>query len=205
MFYLVEICIGIIFMLIDVGVLMTKIPSAYFKYASIVLCGIYAMYVYRQKDRLSSAIMLAIFLVLISDYLLLFTTYYVLGIAIFCIVQGCYLYLLQQSHKEVQEYFLFVIIGASLAIILHIPIFMIVTGVYICITIYNVYGSIRLFSFCHQKEKRYICATILLLCICDIFVALQYLQIYAGTYIWLFYLPSQLCLVRYLQVLQNKE
>jgi len=144
--------------------LLWFIDSSYLKYLSIMICFIYCL----KKGYGYGAFMI----VLIADYFLLWTYDYALGVLIFICLQ-CYYHLLFS-----QSFSFYIVL-----ILIVFPYLWTLALCYAILSLFNLYE-------CYQ-QKHWLFWTILLLGLCDICVALQYMTHISIRLIWLFYLPSQ--------------
>lgn len=122
----------------------------------------------------------------IADYLLLFTNYYIVGIFVFCIIQSGYMYVITKSNNVWYYALVYFIIMTFVPL----PILYRISFIYASFSLYNLCYTL------YQKEYN-LTLTILLLAICDIFVALSYFIDGLSIYIWVFYLPSQWFFIKY--------
>lgn len=186
MFYLLNICLGLIFIYLDIF----NYDSNIVKYFTIINNFIYLII-----NQVNKKAILASLFTVIADYFLLFTNYYVFGISCFIIVQYCYMELL--DYKTTNFFYILILFPLNPLII--------TTTIYVILSISNLITSFKLIN--HSKHHKYLFLTILFLLICDIFVSLTNINIQTfacfNKIIWIFYLPSQLFFV-YSQIVLEK-
>ncbi|MDO5519979.1 MAG: hypothetical protein Q4G58_05760 [bacterium] len=148
---------------------------------------------------------LAIGFTLISDTFLLLTEYNEWGVSSFVVVQLCYWYRLHKYQMvDLGVTFLLwiaVVVGISI-LRLSVDFLLLITSFYFICLLRNV-----IYSLVHRENKLFTIGLVLFLC-CDVNVGLfnltQYVSVPAEIYrvlyacssvlIWVFYLPSQVCL-----------
>lgn len=151
-------------------ILIVLYNSNSFKYLGIVFCLVYGLY-YRKKESW------VIILVLIADYCLLLKTYYRLGLLVFILVQCCY-----HNMLKGKRWFYIGLLGVFLWSIESLAM------IYAIMSFLNIKSA-----FC---QKHWLFNCLLLLGICDIGVALQFVLSVDIPWIWWFYLPSQVFFIR---------
>ena len=189
----------IAFLSLDIFSIPKTIESRYIKYASIVLCFLFAsLLTHTSADKRDSRyVVLALTFTLIADIFLLFTNYKITGIFVFCLMQLTYL------KRYNVRFFAAGIFFAAIAIIVYLllsiePLY-VISGLYATLI-----GSCFLATFRTQlPEFNLYCVRIAmaLFILCDIHVALydhlstssSYYQV-AAIAMWLFYLPAQFLL-----------
>ena len=139
------------------------------KYLSIVLCFFYTLN--QGRERLILAI------ILMADYCLLLQTYYHMGVFLFIVVQYFYHYF--YFHKNLWYLVLISLIGYHQLVFL--------SFIYLFFSLINIITA--------YKQHHWLIITLLLLALCDINVALQYIMKIKKPMIWIFYLPSQVYFV----------
>lgn len=139
------------------------------KWLSIFVCFLYA--VYQQEGYLETG------LIVMADGLLLNYIYIEVGIMIFMIVQCLY-------HQRMS----------------HDLFFYVLLLVFLCPNLYVLGMVYALMSFINLElafqTRHWLLITILLLALCDLCVAVQYLFLIDLSMIWWFYLPSQIYFVK---------
>ena len=173
--------------------------SLQLKYASMVLCFLLAIALYRQSNHKkdSKYVVIALFFTLIADIFLLFTTNDIAGIFFFCLVQLTYL---KRYNKKIFIFGL-CLIPAAILVYFFTPVapLFVFAGFY-AILILSCFIST---FYTELPPFNLMCVRVgmLLFILCDIHVALfnqlpsnvAYHQI-AAVAMWFFYLPSQLLL-----------
>lgn len=160
MFILIECILFILFLFCD---------FIFLKYLSIIVCFFYA--IYQRKEYC------LFFVILVADYILLWSQYYFWGIFLFMIVQCVYHYMMNGS--RVFYMFLFMFFSFS---------YIVLAMTYMIMTILNMIIAIQ--------KKHWLLVTIILLACCDVCVVLQYVLSKNIPLIWMFYLPSQVYYVK---------
>ncbi len=140
----------------------------FFRWLSILLCFLYAF--------MNKRGYIVLGVVLLADIFMLFHINDTIGILLFLIVQCCYHYIITKRNL----FYIFII-------------FLFSFHIYFIAIIYALVSFINLIISYHRKH--WLFYTILLLGLCDICVAYQYLSHQSNLYIWLFYLPSQVYFV----------
>lgn len=166
------------FMLLE-GILYALIilfDSSLLKYIVIVLCCLYMLY-----QRKGYAVLIVIVL---ADYFLLWTDEYMIGVALFMIVQ-CFYHNMLKGHSLFYIFFITLISGNMYVIGLG----------YALMSLWNLIIS--------YQQRHWLFVTIVLLALCDLCVMLQFLLNINIPMIWWFYLPSQLWYIK--KVLSNEE
>lgn len=203
------------------------------KYIALGICLVYALVLYNRKRHAGSGAGWSVGILaaaMCADYFLLFTEQFVAGILLFAVVQGCYrMRFLGMSGRErdcaksvIRMYLLGLALALTVAFICSIclglpadsDLLTTCTAVfYACCLVQNVILGIRLSAQARGGRSLHVLtAAILLLLLCDIHVGIcnldgvalfsGYLNA-AGVLMWVFYLPSQLCVV--LSIGKNTE
>lgn len=131
----------------------------------------------------SHYVIIAMLLTIVSDYILLFTKFYIFGILIFFIVHVFYIYY-QLKEKQSQR-LLFSIVPLALFS---------VSLIYVSIFIIDILIAFQSFKNKASKKNTYFLAGLLLFALCDISIAIYFItanRIFS-VLIWFFYAPSQL-------------
>lgn len=134
------------------------------KYLGIIICFLYAIYLKKGYFVLC--------VILIADYFLLFTDMYIIGLLLFMIVQCIY----HSYMKGIDGFY-------GLLCLLIYPSFLFICVCYAMMSICNIVIAI--------KEKHWLLIVLILLGLCDLCVAIQYVMHLHIPFIWYFYLPSQ--------------
>lgn len=187
------------FLSLDMFSIPRSIPSRYLKYASIVLCFVFATSLMHQSSNKKDSIYVVIALIftMAADTFLLFTHHKEVGVFFFCLVQLTYL-------KRYNAAFFKAGICFGLLAVFTYFLFQF-QALYVIAALYAILISSCFFSTFRTKLPKFnlYCARIgmLLFILCDIHVAL-YNQLSTGSSyyrfvtlsMWLFYLPSQFLL-----------
>jgi hypothetical protein len=137
---------------------------------------------------------LAAFLTILTDYFLLFTNYYSLGVFLFIGVHCCRL--VERKKKVGRSYFVrlgLVSMGLFILALFFLNTLNSLAVLYGFFLITNTVEAIR-------AKDRKLTLAYLLFCACDICVALfnvlpvSYIRALFGSFIWVFYMPSQVLL-----------
>lgn len=176
--------------------------SALLKYAGIFLCIIYAYKKYHDDNKL----IIALFLTLLADTILVWTNYYAIGVFVFCFAQ--YMHFLRQTKLSKKT------IGIFTAIISLLTIYSALRGYEIIYALSALYGGL-LISNVTMASRRYRknlkdfkahCGWygFIAFLACDICVATRYLMLHGvisanilpliAFLVWVFYYPSQVLL-----------
>ena len=172
--------------------------TRWIKYGTIVLCFLFAAYqAARGGDRLTAA---ALAFTLGADaFLLLLDRYYPLGIGLFCIAHLFYRGRICRAGGGAHPCFLLLpALCGLLAALARWGADTAMAAVYALLLAGNVYLS---WSCLRSRSGRLLCAGLTLLLCCDVCVGLHNLSgplpgaisAFADFGMWLFYLPSQLC------------
>ncbi|WP_310604597.1 lysoplasmalogenase family protein [Anaerosporobacter sp.] len=207
-YWSIQIMNYLVFLTLDISK-SYPLTSSRVKYASIILCFLYA--IYSKKKERSAYILAGLFFTVISDYFLLFTKDFAWGMLSFCVTQTMYSIYCSKDKRQflIKEVIQICAIGGIMLVLpqvvfIKIDIVIIVSAYYFIHLLSNV-----LFSWICSKEGRYrklfaIGMTLFLLC--DIHVAMYnagsylnvssshvYQKIYevATVAMWFYYLPSQ--------------
>ena len=149
--------------------------SSLLKYLAVILCA--CIYLPKKDQTLR----IAQLLVLVSDFILLFTNYFNIGVFVFILIQVCYRYYLQPNK---------IFVGVSITIALLLLIFY-PNGLFF---LYGFLSGYNLITAIHQN-KRTMAFGVGLLLLCDINIVLRSFSVmlpYTVWMIWFFYLPSQI-------------
>lgn len=189
----------ITFLSIDVFSVPRSLPSTHLKYASIVLCFLLALNLYRMSinKQDSKYVVIAFIFTLIADIFLLFTGNKIAGVLFFCFVQLTYL------KRNNRHFFKFGIYVSVVAVIIYL--FAVFDSLYIIVTLYaSLILACAISTFKTDLPKfNLFCVRIgmILFILCDIHVALfdqlsrgSSYYYFASIVIWLFYLPAQFLL-----------
>lgn len=211
-FLILEIMIFVIIFLgdiLDVGIINIDV----IKYCGIILCFIYicmsSNFVYTLKEK--NVAKVAFFFTILADYFLLFTKYYEIGVVCFLMVQSVYLFRMTDTIKVfIQIVVKDICLWLSLVVVIYLWIgnnrlqsisqfLILICTLYASIFLGNVKQAWK------QKDKNIVFFIgLLLFLICDLNVAIYNLKFemivgisdIAGKLIWLFYLPSQVLIVK---------
>lgn len=164
--------------------------SDFLKYVSVVLCFLWRL------GRKDAALTAAQLLVLAADFFLLFTGRFILGILVFLAVQLCYRLFLTERTLRRRFVFLWALCLAVACLLIRAAktdAVMTLAVLYAVFLLWNTATALR-------RGGRVFAAGLVLLILCDVNVALwnlpsppilPALRAFAGTGMWLFYLPSQ--------------
>lgn len=198
--------------IIYIDFFVAYLSSTPIKYFSIICCFIYSIiiaFIYKCIN----PILLALFFTVVADYFLLFTNNFYFGILFFVFVQISYFIYLCGLKKIIPK----LILVISLCILANLVIFYLVPScqpLLFIITLYSllmllniIYYSLHIRKAPHIDIIFLLCGIVLLL-LCDIHVGLhnaskffcinsEFLIQYSNTadkLVWIFYLPSQICI-----------
>ena len=157
---------------------MFLFPYDVIKYVSILLIFLYSLFI--KKGRIN---MLCI---MIADTFLLFTDQYLIGITFFILVQCLYHYQLSDDH------YFYGLLGLCFIVD--------ITSYALCYAVMSFTNIIMAI-----KKKHWLLLTLILLALCDLGVAIQFVTGINQPYIWLFYLPSQLFFIKNVSSKQMKQ
>lgn len=135
---------------------------------------------------------LPLFLTLLCDYLLLFTNYYLQGVALFCLVHLFYLRLFLPCLESVPSpCFIFLLF----LVLLRLPLEALCC-LYALAFLLHIVVALSSYKKCPFLPNKLYFYGLLLFLLCDVCVALSHLTNHAFLFsmIWLFYGPSQLFL-----------
>lgn len=188
------------FMTIDLFRLEYFLLSDFLKYSSIALCLL--LVALQREDAIDESdykmVFIALCATLISDYFLLFTQLYTIGITIFCTTHLIYI---KRYNKKAFKFFfgIYLIILSTLWVMEFGQ-----NGIYIagaCYAILIIAAAIFSFRSDLPQRNRQLASTgMILFILCDISLLLQNIlpyytyQFAASVGIWFFYLPSQMCI-----------
>lgn len=217
-----------------------RIPllSSLLKYAGILFCFLYVMRTChfikkfpssgRGPDTLPSlpqgakytdrspVLLLSFFVVLFSDYFLLFTHHAVAGVILFALIQVLY-FIYHSGIKKIPAFFIFTIVTALPLMAVIIGFFRlrgllpIAAAIYMAMLLVNVFFAIRIAAVQKTVGSVLFAVGLILYCLCDLNVGLinaaaffsgstpHGLDILAaslcrricGFFVWMFYLPAQ--------------
>ncbi|MCI9093742.1 MAG: hypothetical protein HFF36_08230 [Coprobacillus sp.] len=149
--------------------------SSWIKYLGVIICFFYTFYM--QKGYF------VLFIIIIADYFLLFTDLYSIGILLFIIVQCMY-------HRMIDHNIFFYL---PLCLMLFPSLY----SLSICYALLSFFNIINAY-----RRKHWLFITLILLAICDIGIVIQFLFKMNISFIWWFYLPSQ---VYYTKIVSSNE
>lgn len=210
-FLLVEFIIYFLIILSDFEVINFLFDISYLKFASVCLCFLYGSFYccfylnYKHSIYINSWLKSILFSC-IADYFLLLSDRFILGIFFFLIVQFYYCKILEQN------ILLLVVCGTCCFSILSslaaLFVFKVDFTAYLA-SYYLGFSLINIFSLWASRDK-WISWGVILLFLCDFHVGLSNLYSYfilnseslltlwiiaAPRFIWLFYIPAQICVV----------
>ncbi len=157
-------------------ILLYFFDTIFLRYLTIILCFLYSCF--QKKGTF------ALLMVIFSDYCLLMRTYYCLGIFLFTCVQCYYNYMLEGKI----QYFV-------LLFSVFFPSIFLRAFLYLGISVWNIYKA--------YQYQHWLFVTLVLLAICDILVAFQYLSHISIFILWYFYLASQIYFVKRISLEQR--
>ena len=189
------------FLYVDVITTGNYALSRYLKYASIWLCFLLALFLWKNSTHQADNFFVCVALVftLVADYFLLFTSRHELGVFFFCLVQLVYLRRLGAKNFKLSIYL-------AVAVFVFVALTTNDFNLYVLATLYAYLIASHLVATCvtplPKVNRTILQVALVLFILCDIHVALLNLLptnhgYYPFTVIatWLFYLPSQLLLV----------
>ncbi len=212
---LIQICLYITFLYIDIFNTKFHYLSTKFKYLSIIICFLITL-IHQKKNNPKDLILLrlGLFFTVIADLFLLVYNYPAIGVSIFCIVQIFYTirYNFTKEIKALKIRIIIVFAIFVIYIILNIFIFqekleiiIPITLLYFILIFLNTIKSI--INLKSKKLENYLIACgMILFILCDINVGLyniteymsiglpKFLEDFSSIAMWLFYLPSQVLL-----------
>ncbi len=173
--------------------------SALLKYAGIFLCVIYAYRKYHDDNKL----IIALFLTLLADTILVWTDFYTIGVFVFCFAQFMHFLRMTKMSKKT--------IGAFALIISLLTIYSAFCGYEIIYSLGTLYGLLLISNVVmasrryriEQKDFKARCGWygFVLFIACDTCVALRYMMLHGiipaealpliAFLVWIFYYPSQ--------------
>ena len=176
--------------------------SSLLKYAGIFLCVVYA----NQKYEKDYKLVIALFLTLLADTILVWTPYEVAGVFVFCFAQLMHLMRLSKLNRRTLFYFMGIIaVFVVVAGHLHQNVLYFLAALYGLLLFSNLAMSIRQYVN-HMTDFRARCAMygfIAFVC-CDLCVGARHLMLDGAIsaqflpliayLVWLFYYPSQVLL-----------
>lgn len=178
LFFVFIVC-SMLFVAIDFRIWSIEgIISSYFKFLAMIVLFLMA----------STMRKMILCYTIFCDYLLLFTSFYTLGVAFFIIVHVFYLCqmipFLEYEKRQQQCMVLLLPVGILLSFL---PLY-VVAVCYSCIFLCHI-----IVAFCQKYNKMYVVGLILF-ALCDCCTAISYLtkNIFVGRCIWILYLPSQI-------------
>jgi len=191
------------------GSSMNHAYSASIKYFSVIMCFFNTIFITKKGHDKTDTVFLqfAMLLTISADFLLLFTDWFVAGIALFCLIQTAYI--IRHSRFSKFNFKAYAIIGLIfIALSSAFGLLPVISGtlIYSLGTFYaflSVCSIITAFSLLKYRiypfeTSIFIISGLCLLFLCDINVALYNIDIFSnsitGFLMWFFYLPSQLLL-----------
>ena len=218
-FLIIEAILYTLYLTLDLRFQHTLTLSDIFKYAGIVVCFFYTCYISRKHPSAKGKAIYLVwcaFLVLFSDYCLLFTHHYLPGILIFAAVQ-CLYFMYQAGPRRLPRFFIEALAIAFpaaivLTLIWGLHSFLIYPAAfYMALLVINVAHAFRQWHHNPCRQHLYFAVGLLLYGLCDLNVgfmnapgffsdvtpaalhvlaapAVQEMTTYA---MWLFYLPAQ--------------
>jgi len=189
----------VVFIAIDIFFYARSFPANYLKFASIVLCFLLAVNLWRTSGNKSDSkfVVGALIFTMIADIFLLFNLNKIAGVISFCVVQLIYL---KRYHNKSFIFGLTVaILAIPAAFLLPFEPLLVVASAYALLILTTFVSTFR------TKMPRFNLLCIhfgmLLFILCDVHVALYNQLPWRSDYyeisviaIWIFYLPSQLLL-----------
>lgn len=199
----------IIFIVLDLLSFGVK-TSNWIKYSIIVALFFHSLllsFVEQKQSKISSQrilVTVALFIVLCADYLLLFTEYFSVGVHCFIAVQCVYKKMIDLKINETAKWknckksLLFLALQGILFVVFPKQFLYIVAGQYACLLLWNMFTSWN-----YYKETSHIiplAITMLFLCDCNVMLANITNYTIFWRLIWIFYIPSQFLLEKYVDV-----
>jgi len=180
----------IYFLLLFVFFTLSDILSEY-RIANILkFAFMVSILLWTKENKKCRFIQAALLLTCISDFFLLFTPYYTLGVYTFSAVMCIYIYIFSYTHR----FYTFPIILNSLFLLSELRLYL------LCIT-YAIlfYTNLFIVTEKYSKTKPVLPSAFLLFAVCDVFVALSFLTENSAmqSFVWLFYAPSQYLISHY--------
>lgn len=188
------------FLLLDLLVTNHDYLSNILKWSTIIILAVASLILAPSpsptNSRMIRSFQLAALLTVLCDYLLLFTSRFMLGVFLFCLVQVLRFYGLFASHIP------YILSISLLFLALFLPIFLVLVLIYAFLIVSNLVFS---FYMVHKtnpssnKRAYWKLATLayILFIFCDISVALAFIGFVPDFFYplqWFFYLPSQVLL-----------
>lgn len=171
----------------------------FLKFVSIVLCFGLAIALYKcSGERIDSKfVVMALFVTVIADIFLIFTSYKLAGVLTFCLVQ--LIYLKRYNHRLFNFGIVVLTAGLIATFFLPLPTLTIMGATYAILILTCFFATFK--TDLSRFNLKCVRVGMLLFILCDVYVALYnqllsssaYYQI-AGNLIWIFYLPAQLLL-----------
>lgn len=197
MFIIIQFIIYFSYLYLDITNHMSSL-SAFLKFLSICLC-------YLAIDSKQVPIKKIMALTVVSDFLLVLTPYYNLGIGFFILVQmEYYKYITKKARFPLSHFTMMFIAGFIVSLFINfviMPITFVVflSSVYFITLVNNIILCILSWKTSHEYVFLSVC--LLLIMLCDIHVGITNV-LNSGTWyqfgliaMWLFYLPSQVLIV----------
>ena len=197
MFIVVQLIIYISYLYLDISGNMSSLSSI-LKFSSICLC-------YLATDSRNSSIKRIMAFTVISDFFLVFTPYYAMGIFSFIIVQlEYYKYITKKARFPLSHFTVMLAAGFIVSLFINFFIMPITFIVFLsCVYFITLINNILLCFMYRKKSREYVFLSVclLLIMLCDIHVGVTNV-FHSGLWysfgmiaMWLFYLPSQVLIV----------
>lgn len=205
--------IYILFMYLDIFNVKISVSSSILKYISIILCFMMTLFIgeggFNRRDKL--LLQTGLFITVLADLCFLILDYYILGIALFCLVQIIYYnrYRGGTMHEPPLIFTRFIIIFISV-IVVYIIINLMFTRINLIFAIAFFYAICLIYSTAESikafKNNLYPCYNkyiivmgMILFLLCDVSIAIFntsrefdiFIHNVSALSIWTFYLPSQ--------------
>lgn len=194
MFIFLQVLGYFLFLLIDSNLISFSLSASFIKYMCVLLCLLYVLYRHIKGSPFKLQIVMLL-LVSIADFFLLFTSYHNIGVMFFGLLQCSYSRLLYPKFSIIEMGLIYIMF----ALLIKVEMVSVIYGIH---SLTNF--LLTFMRYCKTKDINlfYVLLSIGLLILCDIHVALQYLNILKPYQemiyfmIWVFYVPSLWCLVR---------
>lgn len=195
-FIALELLIYVSYLAVDFG--FADADSIKLKFISICLCLVFsAIFTAFGGEKLITAAM--VFTLAADNLLLVANSDYALGVALFCVVQAIYFYLLYRENGKTLLPVRIVLLAAALILLWKLNMF---TGLNVLVAFYFTSFVCNVIQSLGTDKHLFSIGLALFLC-CDICVGIFNLSSLAGTEIysfatvgmWLFYLPAQVLIV----------
>lgn len=176
------------------------------KYAAILSCLIYTLYLsVKTKKKTTAILACALFFTAISDSILLFTDYFIAGIIFFIIVQSFHFYRIALIKQlTVQQFIKRIVLRVLIAVLFSVFFFLqdnflLVGSIYAANLAGNFVEAVSGYKKYRTTSFALLSIGFFLFILCDINVLLYNLPEYSNAFsaivIWFFYLPSQILLL----------